>query len=102
MDGRPPPARLPVGLVLAARRGRHRSAECHRVRVELGEVAEGLMELTTSTRRHVRRCERCALFNNQLDANNRALAAIFRAGSAPGAPAPLAPRDEAAHSKEAR
>jgi hypothetical protein len=69
------------------------------VRVELGEVAEGLMELTTSTRRHVRRCERCALFNNQLDANNRALAAIFRARSASGAPAPLTPRDEAAHAK---
>ena len=71
-----PPARSRVGLVLARRRGRH--AECDRVRVELGEGAEGLTKLTTSVRRHLELCEHCAVFKNRLYANNRVLAAIFR------------------------
>jgi hypothetical protein len=51
------------------------------VRIELGEVAEGLTTLTPSATRHVRCCEHCSFFKYQLDANNRALAAILRAPS---------------------
>ena len=77
--GRPPPARSGVDLVVSPISERRRPTECECVRVELGEVAEGLTTLTLSARRHVRCCARCSLFENRLDANNRTLAAIFRA-----------------------
>jgi hypothetical protein len=83
--GRPPPARSRVDLIVSPRGERRRLTECDRVRVELGEVAEGLTTLTLSARHHVRRCARCSFFENQLDANNRTLDAIFRPrGVGPG------------------
>ena len=36
-----------------------RKLSCEEVRLELGEVAEGLTKLSTPARRHVRGCERC-------------------------------------------
>ena len=54
-----------------------RKLSCEEVRLELGEVAEGLLKLSTPARRHVRSCERCAFFKKQLRENNRALAAIM-------------------------
>jgi RNA polymerase sigma factor (sigma-70 family) len=57
-----------------------RKLSCEEVRLELGEVAEGLTKLSTPARRHVRGCERCAFFKKQLRANNRALAAILPVG----------------------
>jgi RNA polymerase sigma factor (sigma-70 family) len=54
-----------------------RKLSCEEVRLELGEVAEGLVKLSTSARRHVRGCERCASFKKHLRENNRALAAIM-------------------------
>jgi RNA polymerase sigma factor (sigma-70 family) len=54
-----------------------RKLSCEEVRLELGEVAEGLTKLSTSARRHVRGCERCVAFKKQLKANNHALAAIM-------------------------
>jgi RNA polymerase sigma factor (sigma-70 family) len=57
-----------------------RKLSCEQVRLELGEAAEGLGKLSTPARRHVRGCERCALFKKQLKDNNRALAAIFPVG----------------------
>jgi RNA polymerase sigma factor (sigma-70 family) len=54
-----------------------RKLSCGEVRLELGEVAEGLTKLSTPARRHVRGCERCAGFKRQLKQNNHALAAIF-------------------------
>ena len=54
-----------------------RKMSCDDVRLELGEVAEGLTKLTTPARRHVRDCERCASFKKQLRTNNHALAAIL-------------------------
>ena len=39
---------------------------CEEVRLELGEVAEGLAKLSQPARRHVRTCERCEGFKQQL------------------------------------
>jgi RNA polymerase sigma factor (sigma-70 family) len=54
-----------------------RKLSCEQVRLELGEMAEGLIKLSTPARRHVRGCERCAFFKKQLKHNNQALAAIM-------------------------
>ena len=57
-----------------------RKLSCAEVRLELGEVAEGLTKLSAPARRHVRGCERCGSFRKQLKENNHALAAILPVG----------------------
>jgi RNA polymerase sigma factor (sigma-70 family) len=57
-----------------------RKLSCEQVRLELGEVAEGLAKLSTPARRHVRGCERCTFFRKQLKDNNHALALIMPVG----------------------
>jgi RNA polymerase sigma factor (sigma-70 family) len=57
-----------------------RKLSCEQVRLELGEMAEGLSKLSTPARRHVRSCERCMSFKKQLKQNNHALAAILPVG----------------------
>jgi RNA polymerase sigma factor (sigma-70 family) len=57
-----------------------RKLSCAEVRLELGEVAEGLVKLSTPARRHVRGCERCGFFKKQLKVNNRVLAAVMPIG----------------------
>ncbi len=57
-----------------------RKLSCDEVRLELGEVAEGLAKLSTPARRHVRGCERCSFFKKQLKDNNHALALIMPVG----------------------
>jgi len=57
-----------------------RKLSCSEVRLELGEVAEGLTKLTAPARRHVRDCERCSSFKKQLKQNNHALAAMLPVG----------------------
>ncbi len=57
-----------------------RKLSCDEVRLELGEVAEGLTKLSTPARRHVRGCERCSSFRKQLKDNNHALALILPVG----------------------
>jgi RNA polymerase sigma factor (sigma-70 family) len=57
-----------------------RKLSCDEVRLELGEVAEGLSKLSTPARRHVRSCERCTFFRKQLKDNNHALAIIMPVG----------------------
>jgi RNA polymerase sigma factor (sigma-70 family) len=57
-----------------------RKLSCDEVRLELGEVAEGLTKLSTPARRHIRTCERCTFFRKQLKANNHALAMIMPVG----------------------
>jgi RNA polymerase sigma factor (sigma-70 family) len=54
-----------------------RKLTCDEVRLELGEMAEGLIKLTPAARRHVRDCERCLSFKKHLKQNNVALAAIM-------------------------
>ncbi|HST55089.1 MAG TPA: RNA polymerase sigma factor [Solirubrobacteraceae bacterium] len=57
-----------------------RKLSCTEVRLELGEVAEGLAKMSAPVRRHVRECDRCRAFRKQLKQNNVALAAIFPIG----------------------
>ena len=57
-----------------------RKLSCAEVRLELGEVAEGLCKLSPPARRHVRGCERCDSFKKQLKDNNHALAAMLPVG----------------------
>jgi RNA polymerase sigma factor (sigma-70 family) len=54
-----------------------RKLSCEEVRLELGEVAEGLIKVSNPVRRHLRGCERCGSFRKQLKANNHALAVIM-------------------------
>jgi RNA polymerase sigma factor (sigma-70 family) len=57
-----------------------RKLSCAEVRLELGEVAEGLTKLGAPARRHVRDCSNCRSFRKHLKDNNHALAAILPVG----------------------
>jgi RNA polymerase sigma factor (sigma-70 family) len=57
-----------------------RRLSCEEVRLELGEVAEGLKKMPRPVRRHVKTCDRCAAFKSTLRDTNKALAAIFPVG----------------------
>ncbi|MBV9604062.1 MAG: RNA polymerase sigma factor [Solirubrobacterales bacterium] len=61
-----------------------RMLTCEEVRLELGEVAEGLRRRPGPlVRRHLRTCERCATFKSQLGDTSKALAALLPIGFAP-------------------
>ena len=53
---------------------------CAEVRLELGQVAEGLSRTSAPVRRHLRTCERCRLFRGELRKTSRALAALYPIG----------------------
>jgi RNA polymerase sigma factor (sigma-70 family) len=53
---------------------------CAEVRLELGQVAEGISKTTAPVRRHLKHCERCRLFRTELRKANRALAAVYPVG----------------------
>ena len=58
-----------------------RLLSCEQVRLELGEVAEGLQRRPSPlVRRHLRECKRCTTFRVQLKQTNRALAALMPIG----------------------
>jgi RNA polymerase sigma factor (sigma-70 family) len=58
-----------------------RLLSCEEVRIELGEVAEGLLRRPTPlVRRHLRACKRCETFRGQLKETNKALAALLPIG----------------------
>ncbi|HEY1517214.1 MAG TPA: RNA polymerase sigma factor [Solirubrobacteraceae bacterium] len=58
-----------------------RMLTCEQVRVELGEVAEGLRRRPGAlVRRHLRTCERCATFKGQLNETSKALTAVLPVG----------------------
>jgi RNA polymerase sigma factor (sigma-70 family) len=58
-----------------------RQLSCEDVRIELGEVAEGLRRRTTPpARRHLRSCERCQVFRAELRATSKALALLLPVG----------------------
>src|SRR5829696_8311315 len=57
-----------------------RSISCDEVRLELGEVAEGLTKISPPVRRHLKICERCHGFRDQLKETNKALAMVFPVG----------------------
>jgi RNA polymerase sigma factor (sigma-70 family) len=61
-----------------------RMLTCEDVRIELGEVAEGLRRRPGAlVRRHLRTCERCSTFKAQLNDTSKALAALLPIGFAP-------------------
>src|SRR3954454_21656471 len=53
---------------------------CAEVRLELGQVAEGLAKTSPPVRRHVKTCERCRVFKRELRNANKALAAVYPVG----------------------
>src|SRR5690606_32345674 len=53
---------------------------CGEVRLELGQVAEGLTKTSAPVRRHLKSCPQCRTFRNELRKTNRALAAIYPIG----------------------
>ena len=58
-----------------------RLLSCEEVRIELGEVAEGLARRPSPlVRRHLRACQRCETFRGQLKETNKALAALLPIG----------------------
>ncbi len=58
-----------------------RLLSCEEVRIELGEVAEGLQRRPGPlVRRHLRSCKRCSSFKVQLKETNKALAAVLPLG----------------------
>ncbi len=58
-----------------------RQLSCDEVRLELGEIAEGLTRRSTPpVRRHIRTCASCAGFKQQLRSTNKALAAVMPVG----------------------
>src|SRR3954464_5823118 len=50
---------------------------CDEVRLELGQVAEGIAKSSAPVRRHLKSCERCRVFRGELRKANRALAAVY-------------------------
>ena len=58
-----------------------RLLSCDEVRIELGEIAEGLRRRPSPlVRRHLKACERCSTFRSQLRSTNKALAALLPIG----------------------
>jgi RNA polymerase sigma factor (sigma-70 family) len=61
-----------------------RMLTCDEVRVELGEVAEGLQRRPGAlVRRHLRTCDRCSTFKSQLNDTSKQLAALLPIGLGP-------------------
>ena len=53
---------------------------CEEVRLELGQVAEGIAKSSAPVRRHLKACDRCRTFRVELRHTSRALAAIYPIG----------------------
>jgi RNA polymerase sigma factor (sigma-70 family) len=68
-------ARVSLGEAAEAR-----LLSCGEVRLELGQVAEGLARTSAPLRRHLKGCERCRTFRTELRRTNRALAAVLPIG----------------------
>jgi RNA polymerase sigma factor (sigma-70 family) len=53
---------------------------CAEVRLELGQVAEGITRSTAPVRRHLKGCDRCCMFKGELRKTSKALAAMYPVG----------------------
>ena len=53
---------------------------CGEVRLELGQVAEGLAKTSAPGRRHLKSCVRCRTFRSELRTTSKALAAVYPIG----------------------
>jgi RNA polymerase sigma factor (sigma-70 family) len=54
-----------------------RLLSCEEVRLELGQVAEGLTRSSPPVRRHLKACDRCRTFKGELRTTTKALAAVY-------------------------
>jgi DNA-directed RNA polymerase specialized sigma24 family protein len=66
--------------IALAEESQARMLTCGEVRLQLAEAAEGLGKASGPIRRHLRGCDGCADFRDQLRSDSKALAAIFPAG----------------------
>src|ERR1700729_122004 len=58
-----------------------RALTCEEVRIELAEIAEGLLKRPSPlVKRHLKTCDRCSAFRAQLKHTNKALAALLPVG----------------------
>ncbi len=57
-----------------------RTLSCDEVRLTLAEAAEGIGKATGPVRLHVKNCEGCSTFRDQLRSDRKALAALFPVG----------------------
>jgi RNA polymerase sigma factor (sigma-70 family) len=69
--------RARIGL---AESGQARMLTCDEVQVSLAEAAEGLSKLDGPARKHVRGCDACGAFRDQLRSDRKAMAALFPVG----------------------
>ncbi len=69
--------RARIGL---AESGQARLLTCEEVQVTLAEAAEGISKASGATRKHVRDCEGCKAFRDQLRSDRKAMAALFPIG----------------------
>ncbi len=53
---------------------------CAEVRLELGQVAEGLAKMSPPVRRHLKSCQQCRVFRGELRQTTKALAALTPIG----------------------
>ncbi len=66
--------------IALAEESQARQLTCGEVRLELAEAAEGLGKATGPVRRHLRECDGCGEFREQLRSDSKVLAALFPAG----------------------
>lgn len=66
--------------VALAEASESRLLTCGEVRLELGQVAEGIARSSAPVRRHLKACDRCRTFRGELRRTGRALASIYPIG----------------------
>ncbi len=69
--------RARIGL---AESGQSRLLTCDEVQLTLAEAAEGIGKASGATRKHVRDCDGCKAFRDQLRSDRKAMAALFPVG----------------------
>ena len=69
--------RARIGL---AESGQARLLTCDEVQIDLAEAAEGIGKVSGPARKHVRDCDACKAFRNQLRSDRKAMAALFPVG----------------------
>ena len=69
--------RARIGL---AESGQARLLTCDEVQLDLAEAAEGIGKVSGPARKHVRDCDGCKAFRNQLRSDRKAMAALFPVG----------------------
>ena len=69
--------RARIGL---AESGQARLLTCDEVQIDLAEAAEGIGKVSGPARKHVRDCDDCKAFRNQLRSDRKAMAALFPVG----------------------